>query len=88
MIRLKTKELIAEKYAEQPSTLDLAYELGVSMPTAKRLMDNDLRTSVTIDLMDKLCEVFGVQPDGIFEHTPKRKPRTRRRTRKPRQEAT
>lgn len=73
MIRLKTKELIKEKYPRRPTTLDLAYELGVSMPTAKRLMENDIRTSVTIDLMDKLCEAFGVQPDGIFEHTPKAK---------------
>lgn len=70
MIRLKTKELIAERYDETPNTLDFAHELGVSMPTAYSILKGEIRTSITIDLLNKLCHMLDAQPGEILEHIP------------------
>ena len=81
MIRLKTKKLIEEMYDETPTPLAFAYDVGISMPTARGLLANDGvrdgRGHVTFDVLDKLCVFFGVQPEALLEHVPDKPKRKR-----------
>lgn len=82
MIRLKTKELIRKRFKEIPDPLTFAYDVGISMPTARGLLsdtdEDDARGHVTFDVLEKLCLFFNVEPGELLELVPDAKKKRRK----------
>ena len=80
-IRLLTHSLIEKHYGGKPSSIVLAHDLSVSMPTAIKLWHNELGRMIDFRVLDNVCEFFGVGIGAILEYVPTR---IRPATRKPR----
>jgi putative transcriptional regulator len=56
----------------------LSRETGLTVPTAYRLADPDLRFGrFTVDTLARLCAALDVQPGDLLSHVPAKKRRPR-----------
>lgn len=68
VIRLRLADVLAERGW---TPYRLARETGLSVPTAYRLADPDLRFGrFTADTLDRLCAALRVQPGDLLEWLP------------------
>jgi DNA-binding Xre family transcriptional regulator len=73
MIRFRLAEVLAEKGW---TPYRLAQVTGLTVPTAYRLADPELRFGrFTTATLNRLCEALGVQPGDLLEWVPEEAPR-------------
>lgn len=69
MIRLKTSQLIRDKYGDvRPYTI--AHNLNISLPTIYDLLKNAERGAINFEMLSKLCAALNVQPGALLEYVP------------------
>jgi putative transcriptional regulator len=68
MIRFRLAEILARK---EWTPYRLAQVTGLTVPTAYRLADPELRFGrFTADTLDRLCQALDVQPGDLLEWVP------------------
>ncbi|MBW2939795.1 helix-turn-helix domain-containing protein [Zhongshania aquimaris] len=70
MIRFRLKELIAEKEFQESRRITLeevAKSTGIHRTTLSKV-SNQKGYNTTTEVLDKLCEFFGVELGGLAEH--------------------
>jgi DNA-binding Xre family transcriptional regulator len=76
MLRFRLAEVLEEKGW---TPYRLAQVTGLTVPTAYRLADPELRFGrFTTDTLDRLCEALEVQPGDLLEWMPDEAPRSGR----------
>ena len=76
MIRFRLAEILKRKGW---TPYRLSQVTGLTVPTAYRLADPDLRFGrFTADTLDRLCAALGVQPGDLLTWAPETKKRRRR----------
>ncbi len=66
MIRNRLKKIMDERGVR---IVDLHRELGISRPTITSMIKNE-PTSISLDILDKLCNYFEITPNDFFEVLP------------------